>query len=203
MPTRKPFRLRSVAVILLAACGLAAACTSATPAPAKPAAPAAAETGTYQIGVGDLLHITVWKNPDLESTVPVRPDGHITVPLVGDVRVAGLRPEELQRTLTKAFERYVAAPSVSVVVKEIRATQVFVTGEVANPGAYDLQPRTKLMQALAMAGGLTAFAKGRVIVLRDTGSGDTRMEIRLSAITSGSRPMDNVVLQAGDTIVVP
>lgn len=197
-------RPRALAVAVLAFAGLAISCASAPAAPerAKASQPQS-DPEAYVIGVGDVLHVSVWKNPDLEATVPVRPDGMVTMPLVGDVRAAGWRPEELQRALTKAFERYVAAPAVSVVVKEIHSRQVFVTGEVANPGAYDLQPRTKLMQAIAMAGGVTAFAKDRVIVLRDTAGGDVRFEMRLSAIVGGRRPLDNIVLQAGDTVIVP
>jgi len=160
---------------------------------------------TYAIGVGDVLEISVWKNPELSATVPVRPDGRISVPLLGDVQAAGLTPLALRQTLTEGFKDYVTAPGVSVVVKEINSQKVFVTGEVAHPGAFDLRPRTKLMQVLALAGGLTPYAKGTVILLRDTrdGKGDRRMEISLKAIVSGKQPMDNVILQPGDTLVFP
>jgi polysaccharide export outer membrane protein len=159
----------------------------------------------YAIGVGDVLEISVWKNNDLNATVPVRPDGRISVPLLGDVQAAGLTPLALRQMLTEGYKEYVTAPGVSVVVKEINSQKVFVTGEVAHPGSFDLRPRTKVMQVLALAGGLTAYAKGRVILLRDArdGQGDRRFEIRLDAIVSGKRPGDNLVLQPGDTLVVP
>jgi polysaccharide export outer membrane protein len=159
----------------------------------------------YAIGVGDIVEISVWKNQDLGVTVPVRPDGRISVPLLGDVQAAGMTPLALKSTLTEGFREFVTAPEVSVVIKEIHSRRVFVTGEVANPGAYDLQPRTKVMQVLALAGGLTPYAnKKKVILLRDReGREDRRIEINLDAITSGKRPGDNLVLQPGDTVIVP
>jgi polysaccharide export outer membrane protein len=157
----------------------------------------------YAIGVGDVVEISVWKNPDLTVTVPVRPDGRISVPLLGDVQAAGTTPLALKTVLTNGFRDYITAPSVSVVVKEVNSQKIYVTGEVAKPGAYDLRARTKVMQALAMAGGLTAYAKNRVIVLRDHQGGDRRLEIDLGAIVSGKHPEGNITLQPGDTLVVP
>lgn len=182
----------------------------ALPLPAQRKEPAAVRAETdppnaYAIGIGDVLDITVWKNPDLSVSVPVRPDGRISVPLLGDVQTAGMTPLALRQTLTEGFKEYVTAPSVSVVIKEINSRKVFVTGEVETPGAYDLQPRTKVMQALAMAGGLTPYAKGRVILLRDNRDGqeDQRIEISIDRIISGKRPADNLLLLPGDTLVVP
>lgn len=159
----------------------------------------------YAIGIGDVVEISVWKNPELAVSVPVRPDGRISMPLVGDVEAAGRTPLALRDMLTDRLKEYVTAPGVSVVIKEINSRKVFVTGEIESPGAFDLQPRTKLMQVLAMAGGLTPYAKGRVIVLRDSrdGRSDRRYEIQLDAIISGKKPSDNLILQPGDTLVVP
>jgi polysaccharide export outer membrane protein len=159
----------------------------------------------YAIGIGDVLDISVWKNPELSVTVPVRPDGRISVPLLGDIQAAGMTPLALKQALTDGFKDYVTAPGVSVVIKEINSRKVFVTGEVDTPGAYDLQPRTKLMQVIALAGGFTPYAKGRVVVLRDSrdGKADRRYEISIDGIVSGKRPGDNIVLLPGDTLVVP
>lgn len=159
----------------------------------------------YAIGVGDVLEISVWKNPELGVTTPVRPDGRISVPLLGDVQASGMTPLALRETLTDRFKEYVTAPGVSVVIKEINSRKVFVTGEVKTPGSYDLQPRTKLMQVVAMAGGLTPYAKKKVIVLRESRDGrdDRRYEIDLDAIISGKKPSDNLVLLPGDTLIVP
>ncbi len=157
----------------------------------------------YAIGVGDVIEISVWKNPDLTVTVPVRPDGRISVPLLGDVQAAGVTPLALKTVLTTGFHDFITAPSVSVVVKEVNSQKIYITGEVAKPGAYDLRSRTKVMQALAMAGGLTPYAKKRVIVLRDRQGGDRRIEVDLGAIISGKHPDENIALQPGDTLVVP
>jgi polysaccharide biosynthesis/export protein len=157
----------------------------------------------YAIGIGDVIEIAVWKNPDLTVTVPVRPDGRVSVPLLGDVQAAGMTPLALKQTLTEGFRQYVTAPGVSVVIKEINSQKVFVTGEVAKPGAYDLRPHTKMMQALALAGGLTPYAKGKVILLRDRQGKDRRFEMDLADIIKGRRPEDNIVLQAGDTLIFP
>jgi polysaccharide biosynthesis/export protein len=159
----------------------------------------------YAIGIGDVLEISVWKNPELGVTTPVRPDGRISVPLLGDIQASGMTPLALRETLTDRFKEYVTAPGVSVVIKEINSRKVFVTGEVKTPGSYDLQPRTKLLQVVAMAGGLTPYAKRKVIVLRDSRDGrdDQRYEIDLGDIISGKKPADNLVLLPGDTLVVP
>jgi polysaccharide export outer membrane protein len=166
----------------------------------------------YAIGIGDVIDISVWKNAELSVTVPVRPDGRVSVPLLGDVQAAGMTPRALTEDLSRRFKEFVTAPSVSVVIKEIHSRKVFVTGEVATPGAYDLQPRAKLMQILAMAGGLTPYAKRRVVVLRDSRESrepkdrnkpDIRMEFNLDAIISGKRPEFNIVLQPGDTLIFP
>lgn len=162
-------------------------------------------TNAYAIGIGDVLEISVWKNPELGVTTPVRPDGRISVPLLGDIQASGMTPLALRQTLTDQFKEFVTAPGVSVVIKEINSRKVFVTGEVKTPGSYDLQPRTKLLQVLAMAGGLTPYAKKKVILLRDSrdGRGDRRYELDLDSILSGKRTSDNLVLQPGDTVIVP
>jgi polysaccharide export outer membrane protein len=159
----------------------------------------------YAIGIGDVLEISVWKNPELTTTVPVRPDGRISVPLLGDVQAAGMTPLALKQALTDGYKEYVTAPGVSVVVKEIHSRKIYVTGEVAHPGTFDLEPRTKLMQALALAGGLTPYAKGQVVVLRDGRDGrqEKRYEVDIKAIVKGKRPQDNLLLIPGDTLIVP
>lgn len=160
--------------------------------------------GGYVIGVGDVLGISVWKNPELQVTVPVRPDGRISVPLVGDLEVVGLAPSRVQEQLQRAYEQFITAPGVSVVVTEINSRKVFILGEVLNSGVYDILQPTKLMQALAMAGGLTEWAKeDQVIVLRDEGTTQRRWRLSLKAITSGRSPEDNLLLLPGDTVIVP
>jgi len=188
---------RIAAALLVLLCGAASAQTATRTEQDPPNA--------YAIGLGDVLEISVWKNPDLSATVPVRPDGRISVPLLGDVQAAGMTPLALKATLTDGYKEYVTAPGVSVVVKEIHSRKIYVTGEVAHPGTYDLEPRGKLMQALALAGGLTPYARGRVVLLRDGRDGrqEKRMEVDLKSIINGKKPEDNFLLQPGDTLVVP
>ena len=193
---------RHLAALALAALALPVHPLAATAAQREtaPAAPAAEE---YVIGVGDVLRITVWKNSELDTTVPVRPDGNISLPLLGDLRALGMRPLELQRVLDEAYERFVTAPGTTVIVAEIHSRKVFVTGEVAEPGVFDLQPNMRLLQALAMAGGLTPYAKDRVVVLRQIEGGEERIEVRPSRIISGRDLDGNLLLRPGDTLVVP
>lgn len=188
---------RIAAALLVLLCGAASAQTTKRIEQDPPNA--------YQIGMGDVLEVSVWKNPELSVTVPVRPDGRISVPLLGDVQAAGLTPLALKTALTDGYKEYITAPGVSVVVKEIHSRKIYVTGEVAHPGTYDLEPHGKLMQALALAGGLTPYAKGRVVLLRDGHDGrqEKRMEVELKSIINGRKPEDNVLLQPGDTLVVP
>lgn len=194
---------RIAAALLVLLCGAAAA--QKTTARTDTARTEQDPPNAYQIGLGDVLEVSVWKNPELSVTVPVRPDGRISVPLLGDVQAAGLTPLALKAALTDGYKEYITAPGVSVVVKEIHSRKIYVTGEVAHPGTYDLEPRGKLMQALALAGGLTPYAKGRVVLLRDGHDGrqEKRMEVALKSIINGTKPEDNLLLQPGDTLVVP
>lgn len=202
------------AIVLPAILILALAVVSVSPSPAQVVIRSEEDPpNAYAIGIGDVIEISVWKSPELSVSVPVRPDGRVSVPLLGDIQAAGMTPLALKEQLAHDFKTYVTAPEVSVVIKEINSRKVFVTGEVKTAGSFDLQPRAKLMQILAMAGGLTPYAKGRVIVLRDGRDGreskdkgggpDQRYEINIGAIVSGKRPQDNIILQPGDTLIFP
>ena len=171
---------------------------------APPPVAAPAGDSSYIIGVGDLLKVSVWKNPDLQAEVPVRPDGRISVPLIGEVHVAGLTPLEVQALLTDHYTRFVTAPSVSVLVTQINSRKVFILGQVRESGAFDILQPTNVMQALAMAGGLTEFAKtNKIVVLREINGVKKRWQVNLDAVASGKRPEDNMLLEPGDTIIVP
>jgi len=170
----------------------------------EPEAAQGMDGSVYFIGVGDILEISVWDNPELKVTVPVRPDGRISLPLLGDVKAMGWTPEDLRATLATRFRYYVTSPEVAVVITEIHSRVFFIAGEVREPGMFDLGHRTKLMQAIAMAGGWTAYArKDKVIVLRESGGEDERFELSLKGIVSGRQLRDNILLQPGDTVIVP
>ena len=167
--------------------------------------PAPAESfQEYRIGVGDVVVSAIWKSPDLTVTVPVRPDGKIGFPLIGEIVVASRTPAELQEVLTREYAKFVTAPEVSVVIEEIQSRKVFVLGEVNRPGVYDILRPIRLLQVLARAGGMTEFArKDEVVVLRQTPAGEERLEVNVKAITTGRRLGDNLILLPGDTVFVP
>jgi polysaccharide export outer membrane protein len=158
----------------------------------------------YQIGAGDVLEIAVWKNTELSREVTVRPDGMISLPLVNEIRAAGLTPLELRELLTKKLSEYVPSAEVSVIVKRVESYSISVVGSVAKPGRFTLSSPTTVLEAIAMAGGLNEFASRRSItVLRSDGKGaSTRIPFNYNNAISGEAS-DNLVLRAGDVVVVP
>lgn len=160
----------------------------------------------YVIGAGDELFVSVWKEPDLTRTVPVRPDGKITMPLAGDVQASGLTPDQLEASLTKQLSSYVSSPSVTVTVQAVHSQKINIVGEVNKPGSYDLNgPPMTVLDAIAMAGGLKDFAKAKKIyVLRVDAQGkQARLPFNYKEVVKGERMDQNIVLQPRDTIVVP
>lgn len=153
----------------------------------------------YKIGVSDVLHVNVWKNVDLSQTVTVDPYGFVSLPLLGDIRVAGLNTNELGTLLTAKYASYVVTPQVTVSVMEIRSRKVFVTGEVGKAGEYDLAGPLTVLQLLAKAGGLTPYAKKKdIYVLRAS----QKLPFNYPRVAKGDSER-NIVLQPGDVIVVP
>lgn len=162
------------------------------------------EREPYLIGLGDILEVSVWKNEELAVRVPVRPDGRISLPLVGEVEVAGLTPSAVRNLLTAKYQDFITGPGVSVVVAEINSRKIFIMGEVMSSGVYDIVQPTRLMQALAMAGGLTNFAKkDQVVLLRDVNGEQQRTVLSIKEIESGRNLDGNIRLWPGDTIIVP
>jgi polysaccharide biosynthesis/export protein len=158
----------------------------------------------YRIGVGDVLNIQVWKETDLTRSVPVRPDGKISFPLLDDLQAAGLTPLELKRILTDKLKQYLSGPRVTVLVEEVNSYKVYVMGEVVLQGSLVLKTRTTLLQAISLAGGFTAYAKrDQIIVLRKNGKKDERIKLNYDRIVAGKSPEQNLVLEPGDTVVVP
>ena len=158
---------------------------------------------TYRIGVEDELMISVWREPELSTQVVVRPDGKITLPLLNDIEVTGLRTDELQDMLTEKFKPFVNTPQVTIIVRGIRSRKVNLIGQVSRQGSFDLNDNKTILDLIAQAGGLSPFAKsGSIYVLRDSGGGKkTRIDFNYKKAISGKGP--NPVLQPGDLIVVP
>lgn len=160
---------------------------------------------TFRIGREDVLDIAVWRDPDLSRTVPVRPDGMISLPLLGDVQAEGNTPDELASKLRQGLAPYIQDPRVSVIVREVNSTRVYVTGEVAQPGAYALRGRMSLVQAIALAGGFSDFADRegiRIIRPDDQGEGKI-MRVRYSDLLRDDAERRGLHLRPGDTVVVP
>ena len=164
----------------------------------------ASEGSTYLIGPQDILDITVWKEPEVSRTVPVRPDGKISLPLLNDVQAAGLTPMQLTADITQALRKFLNGPQVTVMVKEINSRRIFVVGEVARPGAFPMFPNMTVLQALSTAGGFTQFAKlSGIYVLRNENGRQAIYPFNYKDVIRGLRPEQNIGLKPGDTIVVP
>jgi polysaccharide export outer membrane protein len=159
----------------------------------------------YVIGPDDILTITVWREKDLSGDVLVRPDGRVTLPLVGDLDARGLRPDELRDRVTQAMTRYVADPAVTVVVKQINSRKVFITGQVTKPGAYPLGKPATVLQLIAIAGGLLEFAKSKEIVIArmEANGQQVVFPFNYKDALKGKNLHQNILLKPGDTVLVP
>ena len=168
--------------------------------------PATAETPAdqYVIGEQDVLAITVWKEPELSGVVVVRPDGIITVPLVNEVKVVGLTPEQLQALLTEKLKPFVNVPQVTVTVRQINSRNVYLIGQAAREGAFPINSSTTILQLIAQAGGLRDFAKRKgIYVIRKLGEKQIRYSFNYDDVIRGKNTKQNIVLQPGDLVVVP
>jgi polysaccharide export outer membrane protein len=176
--------------------------TEKTPPPeGKPGAPSVVPD--YVIGPDDTLHVTVWKEPDMSATLPVRSDGKISLPLLDDVQAAGLTPLQLKDSITEKLKKYIADPRVTVVVTAMNSRRIFVTGEVTHTGTMALLPNMTMLQALASAG-FTQFANLKGIYLLRTESGrQVKLPFNYKEVVKGRNPEENIMLKPGDTIVVP
>lgn len=158
----------------------------------------------YRIGPEDTLLISVWKNDAITKTVPVRPDGMISLPLVQDVKAAGLTPMELREELTKKLSEFIPSPEVSVILTEVRSFKVSLMGEVKNPARYDLKSWTTVLDILALAGGFNEFAKrNRIVILRPEGTTMKRIPFDYNKVISAGGEHTNIYLWPGDIVLVP
>ncbi len=171
---------------------------------AAAAAKLAIDNPNYIIGGQDVLDISVWKEPDVSRLVPVRPDGKISLPLLGDVQAAGLTPTQLGAKITAGLTKYMTNPQVTVTVTQINSQRVYILGEVSRAGAYPLLPQMTFLQALSNAGGFSQFANSKKIyLLRQENGKQVKIFFNYKDVISGKSPDQNIELKAGDTIVVP
>jgi polysaccharide export outer membrane protein len=166
-------------------------------------AAAATADKDYVIGADDILHISVWKEPEMTATLPVRTDGKISIPLINEVVAAGLTPYELQQEITKRTSEFVARPQVTVIVTEVHSKKVYVVGEVIHPGTYSFSSGLTALQALTTAGGLNQFANAkRIVVLRKQGPSGVTLHFDYNAVVRHGDVKADIDLKPGDTIIV-
>jgi polysaccharide export outer membrane protein len=183
--------------------GLAGPGWAADGAPAA-TAPAATEAGGYGVNPGDVLEISVWKEEDLQKQVMVRPDGYFSFPLTGDIRAEGRTVEAVRQEVASRVSRFVPDPVVSVAVMEPRGSKVYVIGQVNRPGEYPITRFVDIVQAISMASGFTPFAQlDNIKVLRREGATQTAISFSYGDIAAGKRLQQNIVLEPGDTVLVP
>jgi polysaccharide export outer membrane protein len=172
-------------------------------APAAAAAPAGSASNSYVIGPSDVLTITVWKETTLSGTILVRPDGMVSLTLLGDVQAAGLTPLQLSDAISTKLKKYIQDPNVSVVVTQIHSKVVYLLGEVVKRGPVEMTPGMTLLEAIASAGGLTDFAnQKKIYILRNTSGSRMRIPVHYKEALKGDGTL-NLAMNPGDTIVVP
>lgn len=178
---------------------------NAAPAQNSSAPSTAAHDNTYVIGVDDVLAISVWKEPDVSKTVPVRSDGKISLPLAGEMQASGKTPRQLEQDLAGKLKSYISDPEVTVIVEQIKSQKFNILGQVSRPGSYPLSSGSTVLDAIALAGGFRDFAKQKSIyVLRQNPDGtQSRKPFNYKEVVKGKNSSENIALQSGDTIVVP
>jgi polysaccharide biosynthesis/export protein len=171
--------------------------------PSSALAPEAPAGTGYVIGADDTLHVSVWKEPDLSATLPVRPDGKISLPLLDDVQAAGLTPMQLADTITVRLKKFIADPRVTIVVTGMNSRRIFVTGEVVHSGPMPLLPNMTVLQALSAAG-FNQFSNLKGIYLLRTENGkQVKLPFNYKEVVKGRHPEQNIAMHPGDTVVVP
>jgi polysaccharide export outer membrane protein len=175
------------------------------PATAPAAAPRSVETpADYIIGPDDQLSVLFWRDKDMSTDVTVRPDGKITLPLLDELQAAGLTPKQLRQKITEEAKKYVEDPNATVVVRQINSRKVFITGQVTKPGPYPLMAPTTVVQLIAMAGGVTDYAKSQDIVVMRTENGKpVSFKVNYKDLSKQKNLKQNIELKAGDTVIVP
>jgi polysaccharide export outer membrane protein len=164
----------------------------------------ATDDPTYIIGEADVLDINVWKEPDVSRTVPVRPDGKISLPLLNDVQAAGLTPMQLQQQITEKLRKFLTEPQVTVIVTEINSRRVYIMGEVNRPGMVSLLPQMTILQLVTAAGGFTQFANtSKIRLVRNENGKQTTYTFNYKELMRGERPEQDLLLKPGDSVVVP
>ena len=196
-------------LMLFTGCGVVAlffaSCTQMDNSQSVPSQSNILNTQEYLIGPEDVVEVMVWKNADLSRTASVRPDGKISLPLIGDIQAAGLTAEQLRGAIAKKLQSYYKEPpQISVILQQINSYAIYVLGEVRSPGKYVVKTDTTFLQAVTLAGGFTEFAsKNRIVIRRKEGESlqESSMAVKYADVMAGRQ--SNVLLRPGDTIIIP
>jgi len=185
--------------------GAPAAAVYASPAQTGASTRAAHSDDSFIIGNDDVLAINVWKEPDLTRQIPVRSDGKISLPLVGEIQAAGRTPLQLEQAIADRLRGYINDPQVTVIVQQINSLKFNILGQVAKPGSYPLTVGTTIVDAIAIAGGFRDFAKkkGIYVIRQDSAGVERRLDFNYSAFIKGKDTKQNILLKSHDTVVVP
>jgi polysaccharide export outer membrane protein len=160
--------------------------------------------GEYKVQPGDTLEVSVWKEPDLQRTTVIRPDGRFTFPLAGEVQAAGRSSSDIRTDIETRLKAFISEPVVTVSVPQVDGNRIYVIGQVNKPGMFVMNPRVNVVQALSLAAGTTPFAKlDDIIVIRSSSGTQRALPFRYSQITSGRDLSQNVMLESGDVVLVP
>ena len=207
---RQSYGLRlgiAAAMLCIGAAPLVAQTPPTVAPPAKPATQQSTSVDVppeYVIGPQDVLGIVFWRDADMTGDVTVRPDGRITLPLIGDLTAAGVSPDALQALILKAATKVLKDPNVTVVIRQINSRKVFITGQVQTPGPHVLAGPLTVMQLISMAGGLNEYAKKKEITIIRTENGQPRVfQFNYNDVSKGKNLATNILLKPGDTVVVP
>jgi polysaccharide export outer membrane protein len=165
---------------------------------------AATDDPNYIIGPEDELSINVWREPDISSSVPVRPDGRISLPLLNDVQASGLTPMQLGFEIATRLKKFISDPKVTIIVTKVNSQRIYIVGEVTRAGAFPLVPNMTVLEAISSAGGCTIFAKqSKIYILRLENGKEVRLPFNYKEVLGGQKMSQNILLKPGDTIVVP
>jgi len=193
-----------VLVGVLVGSAVAQAAPATVPASGAPTSADKPHDDSFVIGNDDVLAINVWKEPDISRSIPVRSDGKISLPLVGEVQAAGLTPLKLEKDIAEKLKSFISEPEVTVMVQQVNSQKFNILGQVNKPGSYVIANSLTVLDALALAGGFRDFAKKKSIyVLRHGASGEVRLPFNYKEVSEGKNMAQNVKLQPGDTIIVP
>jgi polysaccharide export outer membrane protein len=191
----------TLAAIVCCLCLPLAVFAQTTPAADSGAKP---HDDSFVIGNDDVLAINVWKEPDISRSIPVRSDGKISLPLVGEVQATGMTPAKLEKEIAARLKNFISEPEVTVMVQQVNSQKFNILGQVVKPGSYVIANSPTVLDAIALAGGFRDFAKKKSIyVLRHGASGETRLPFNYKDVSQGKNMTQNIKLQPGDTIIVP